>query len=243
MRPGGGPLGRRPSAVWRAPPLRAVRIASARLGGQLTTSPRSRARVPPTTRRRSRRPGGSVRRAGGRRRRDQCDPLAGGHRCDGAGRPPPVDRRRARYEPGPPRRPRRRCPFRAGRPAGPPSVATGLPGTTREPRGYDEAAEPYGPAALARVGVAGFEPTASSSRTKRATKLRHTPVPFEYSLTLSIFPNGDGVSTRSVVHAACCLAAWSPESPAAGRGDTLLGGVHVQQRRLGARRDANLCVA
>ncbi len=28
---------------------------------------------------------------------------------------------------------------------------------------------------IARVGVAGFEPTASSSRTKRATKLRHTP--------------------------------------------------------------------
>jgi hypothetical protein len=28
---------------------------------------------------------------------------------------------------------------------------------------------------LLRVGVAGFEPTASSSRTKRATKLRHTP--------------------------------------------------------------------
>ena len=27
------------------------------------------------------------------------------------------------------------------------------------------------------VGVAGFEPTASSSRTKRATKLRHTPLP------------------------------------------------------------------
>src|SRR5690606_41425347 len=26
------------------------------------------------------------------------------------------------------------------------------------------------------VGVAGFEPTTSSSRTKRATKLRHTPV-------------------------------------------------------------------
>ena len=25
------------------------------------------------------------------------------------------------------------------------------------------------------VGVAGFEPTASSSRTKRATRLRHTP--------------------------------------------------------------------
>ena len=27
-----------------------------------------------------------------------------------------------------------------------------------------------------RVGVAGFEPTTSSSRTKRATKLRHTPM-------------------------------------------------------------------
>jgi hypothetical protein len=27
-----------------------------------------------------------------------------------------------------------------------------------------------------RVGVAGFEPTTSSSRTKRATKLRHTPL-------------------------------------------------------------------
>jgi hypothetical protein len=28
-----------------------------------------------------------------------------------------------------------------------------------------------------KVGVAGFEPTTSSSRTKRATKLRHTPMP------------------------------------------------------------------
>ena len=28
------------------------------------------------------------------------------------------------------------------------------------------------------VGVAGFEPTASSSRTKRATKLRYTPLPW-----------------------------------------------------------------
>jgi hypothetical protein len=27
------------------------------------------------------------------------------------------------------------------------------------------------------VGVAGFEPAASSSRTKRAAKLRHTPPP------------------------------------------------------------------
>ena len=52
------------------------------------------------------------------------------------------------------------------------------------------------------VGVAGFEPTASSSRTKRATKLRHTPVPFEYSLTSPIFPNGDQASVVSVSHAA-----------------------------------------
>ncbi len=29
------------------------------------------------------------------------------------------------------------------------------------------------------VGVAGFEPTASSSRTKRAAKLRYTPVQVE----------------------------------------------------------------
>src|SRR5258708_10259609 len=29
--------------------------------------------------------------------------------------------------------------------------------------------------AITRVGVAGFEPTTSSSRTKHATKLRHTP--------------------------------------------------------------------
>jgi hypothetical protein len=30
------------------------------------------------------------------------------------------------------------------------------------------------------VGVTGFEPAASSSRTKRATKLRHTPWPASY---------------------------------------------------------------
>jgi uncharacterized membrane protein YfcA len=34
----------------------------------------------------------------------------------------------------------------------------------------------YRPYQQLRVGVAGFEPTASSSRTKRATKLRHTPL-------------------------------------------------------------------
>ena len=52
------------------------------------------------------------------------------------------------------------------------------------------------------VGVAGFEPTASSSRTKRATKLRHTPVPFEYSVSSPIIPNGDQASGASVSHAA-----------------------------------------
>jgi hypothetical protein len=31
--------------------------------------------------------------------------------------------------------------------------------------------------AVELVGVTGFEPAASSSRTKRATKLRHTPWP------------------------------------------------------------------
>lgn len=52
------------------------------------------------------------------------------------------------------------------------------------------------------VGVAGFEPTTSSSRTKRATKLRHTPVPFEYSVSSPIIPNGDQASGISVSHAA-----------------------------------------
>ena len=52
------------------------------------------------------------------------------------------------------------------------------------------------------VGVAGFEPTASSSRTKRATKLRHTPVPNEYSHTSSENPNRDRRTMGSVCHAA-----------------------------------------
>ena len=52
------------------------------------------------------------------------------------------------------------------------------------------------------VGVAGFEPTASSSRTKRATKLRHTPVPHEYSHTSSENPNRDRRTMGSVCHAA-----------------------------------------
>jgi hypothetical protein len=38
-----------------------------------------------------------------------------------------------------------------------------------------------GPSLFALVGVTGFEPAASSSRTKRATKLRHTPIgPWAY---------------------------------------------------------------
>ena len=52
------------------------------------------------------------------------------------------------------------------------------------------------------VGVAGFEPTASSSRTKRATKLRHTPVPNEYSHTSSENTNRDRRTMGSVCHAA-----------------------------------------
>ena len=88
------------------------------------------------------------------------------------------------------------------------------------------------------VGVAGFEPTASSSRTKRATKLRHTPVPFEYSLTPSIFPNGDGVSARSVDHAACCQAASSRRKPSRRRWCRLpMRGT----RAAGIPRDASRC--
>ena len=33
---------------------------------------------------------------------------------------------------------------------------------------------------ITRVGQAGFEPTTSSSRTKRATKLRHCPLTQQY---------------------------------------------------------------
>ena len=45
-----------------------------------------------------------------------------------------------------------------------------LPGSTTNRKPTDEGPE------IQMVGVAGFEPTTSSSRTKRATKLRHTPV-------------------------------------------------------------------
>ena len=48
------------------------------------------------------------------------------------------------------------------------------------------------------VGVTGFEPAASSSRTKRATKLRHTPMttPRVY-LMLGRTPNRDRLVARS----------------------------------------------
>jgi len=38
------------------------------------------------------------------------------------------------------------------------------------------ASEPLTAIGLKGIGVTGFEPAASSSRTKRATKLRYTPV-------------------------------------------------------------------
>ena len=96
--------------------------------------------------------------------------------------------------PGPPSTPAAPAPLQHRRPA-PPAARreavrhgmTKVAGTKRSRR--------------LTVGVAGFEPTASSSRTKRATKLRHTPVPFEYSLTSSIIPNRDEPTRRSVGHA------------------------------------------
>lgn len=51
------------------------------------------------------------------------------------------------------------------------------------------------------VGVAGFEPTASSSRTKRATKLRHTPVLHLYDSAMLVQLDNDsgvGSSMRNV---------------------------------------------
>ena len=62
------------------------------------------------------------------------------------------------------------------------------------------------------VGVAGFEPTASSSRTKRATKLRHTPVPYEYSHTSPKIPNRDEPAEGSVCHVAVAWLLAVPRS-------------------------------
>ena len=55
------------------------------------------------------------------------------------------------------------------------------------------------------VGVAGFEPTASSSRTKRATRLRHTPMidskepPFSGRKAGGLFGDFPGGRKRNVV--------------------------------------------
>ena len=46
------------------------------------------------------------------------------------------------------------------------------------------------------VGVAGFEPTASSSRTKRATKLRHTPVGASLTLVHQTVNTENAVAIR-----------------------------------------------
>jgi hypothetical protein len=70
------------------------------------------------------------------------------------------------------------------RPSNPTPPGDPLPSPTGHARHHRDRQRPYsGPALADRswsradlVGVAGFEPTASSSRTKRATKLRHTPV-------------------------------------------------------------------
>ena len=55
-------------------------------------------------------------------------------------------------------------------------AATPLPHGWRE-LGYEKTRPPVSPgeSGFSTVGVAGFEPTTSSSRTKHATKLRHTP--------------------------------------------------------------------
>ena len=43
------------------------------------------------------------------------------------------------------------------------------------------------------VEVRGFEPPASSSRTKRATRLRHTSTEYQYSLTQHLKHGNGGV--------------------------------------------------
>src|SRR5690606_29820641 len=53
---------------------------------------------------------------------------------------------------------------------------------------YEEG-RPAGRPPCDNVGVTGFEPAASSSRTKRATKLRHTPLqPFESTVKPRLRP-------------------------------------------------------
>ena len=47
---------------------------------------------------------------------------------------------------------------------------------------------------LTLVGVTGFEPAASSSRTTRATKLRHTPLP---TPIIAVAQEGKGTGDKS----------------------------------------------
>ena len=87
----------------------------------------------------------------------------------------PVTRPRSRYHPV----------GLMGRPGGTVGVAVGVAGTVVAPLGQlltnpTTHANKKSPGdkplnSFHLVGVAGFEPTTSSSRTKRATKLRHTP--------------------------------------------------------------------
>lgn len=57
------------------------------------------------------------------------------------------------------------------------------------------------------VGVTGFEPATSSSRTTRATKLRHTPVPLRASTRIADKPgpadhSGSQLDATSVISVA-----------------------------------------
>ena len=56
--------------------------------------------------------------------------------------------------------------------------------------------------AIQSVGVAGFEPTASSSRTKRATKLRHTPREATTAYRTSPAPRQSALSRQPLLAAA-----------------------------------------
>ena len=55
----------------------------------------------------------------------------------------------------------------------PAETGQNTPVSIQKPTSWDD--HDVGLSAMQLVGVAGFEPTTSSSRTKRATKLRHTP--------------------------------------------------------------------
>ena len=84
------------------------------------------------------------------------------------------------------------------------------------------------------VGVAGFEPAASSSRTKRAAKLRHTPVTDErsrpgFARTTVSLADRDGFPRRP----------HSPGATVSHGGES--GGHQGQQRGLGWAAEASRC--